>query len=543
MQRTGYRTVASAGAARASLGTWLSPDGRLAAVNYGQSSETSSSECLLWDFARGAEIARLKGIWAQFSADSRTLFVFEGPEENRVRAYDVSVERLAGNPIAAEAGKILYAGEAGAKVNTGTIARNTLLIAATNAVIFLDTSGREEPRSWSVPAHIVTISDDGKFVATAFHNSPTILRTAPMGQAVLTAGINNLMRFSPNNRLLAVASPTEVRFYELPALQSAGPPLLLGVGHSIPPPLEFSPDGLTFAVGHDRTHVRLYETSSHRELATFSPPNLAQIHGSKALEFSADGKWLVVAKNDGETVAWNLSAVRAELRGTGLDWSVASPTGDSGTLTRTRTDPVAGFHPPARDPAAPPELIDLTRHYNASLVGGWHPGRKGAVVSDLVELPQGVQLFAGVQFDIRGLIQLGSRSQSMLTYSRNAPGIAVEQKCQRLHFLHSAVFASGVAHGTEVGIYLVHYDDGHTRRIPIVLGQDVADWFSQSSEETGPMVIAWSGTNADSRVQSKTIRLFKSTWQNPAPDVAIHSIDFVSSDESAVPFLVAITAE
>ena len=543
VQRTGYRTVASAGAARASLGTWLSPDGRLAAVNYGQSSETSSSECLLWDFARGAEIARFKGLWAQFSADSRTLFVFDLLDENLVRAFDVSEERLAADSMLADDGKILYEGGEKPEVNTGTLAGKTLVVAATNAVVFLDTTGTDEPRSWPVPAHTVTVSDDGKFLATSFHNSPTILRTAPTGRAVMTAGINNLMRFSPDNRLLAVVTPTEAQFYELPALQLAGPPLLHGLGHSVAPPLEFSPDGLTFAVGHDRTQVRLHETSSRRELATFTPPNPGQITGSKALEFSADGQWLLAAKNDGETVAWNLREVRAELAKAGLDWNAASPAGATGAPGRIRKDPILSLPCPARDPKAPPELIDLSRHYNAMLSGSWHPGRTGAVVSDLAEIPVGVQTLTGVSFDVRGLIQLGSRSQSKLAYPSRVTGMSVEQECQRLHFLHSAVYASGVGNGTILGTYLVRYIDGQTGEIPIVLGTDVADWFSQSNEDPGCMVIAWSGTNEESRVQSKTIRLFRTTWENPEPDIAIQSIDFVSGDARGVPFLVAITAE
>jgi len=188
-------------------------------------------------------------------------------------------------------------------------------------------------------------------------------------------------------------------------------------------------------------------------------------------------------------------------------------------------------------------LIDLSRHYNAALTGGWHPGRTGAVRSDFAELPQGIQSFAGVAFDVRGLIQLGSHSQWMLTYPRSVPDIVVERACHRLHFLHAAVFGAGVESGQTIGHYAVHYRDGSTRQIPIVLGHDVADWFSQPEETPGSLVVAWTGANDESRAQAKTIRLFKTTWQNPAPGLAIQSIDFVSNDARAVPFLVAITAD
>ena len=61
------------------------------------------------------------------------------------------------------------------------------------------------------------------------------------------------------------------------------------------------------------TQVRLDETSKGRESATLSPPHLAPISDGKALTFSPDGQWLLAAKHDGETVAWNIPSLRGEL--------------------------------------------------------------------------------------------------------------------------------------------------------------------------------------------------------------------------------------
>jgi WD40 repeat protein len=94
----------------------------------------------------------------------------------------------------------------------------------------------------------------------------------------------------------------------------------LEIGSGSAPPVEFSQDGRVFAIPYNRMQVRLYESATGRELATLSPPNPAQIIGGKALEFSRDGQWLVAAKNDGETVAWNLPEIRSELKKLGLDW-------------------------------------------------------------------------------------------------------------------------------------------------------------------------------------------------------------------------------
>ncbi len=88
------------------------------------------------------------------------------------------------------------------------------------------------------------------------------------------------------------------------------------------------------------TPVRLYETSKGRESATLSPPHLAPISDGKALTFSPDGQWLLAAKHDGETVAWNIPSLRGELAKLGLDWSVRSPTNTPGMFSPTAGEPI-----------------------------------------------------------------------------------------------------------------------------------------------------------------------------------------------------------
>ena len=108
---------------------------------------------------------------------------------------------------------------------------------------------------------------------------------------------------------------------------------------------------------------------------------------------------------------------------------------------------------------------------------------------------------------------------------------------------HLAINAFSEADGTPIGHYLVHYADGQQREIPILIGQDVDDWFEQPNEDGKRFVVAWTGTNESSRAQGKKIRLFKTTWENPFPAVAVTRIDFVSTKEVVAPFLIANTAE
>ena len=192
----------------------------------------------------------------------------------------------------------------------------------------------------------------------------------------------------------------------------------------------------------------------------------------------------------------------------------------------------------ARAAEAGSNQIDLSAFYNVPLTRTWHSsvGR-----SDLAELTPGLHRLSGVDFDVRGIIQLNCMSTMGEPYPKEVRGIAVNRACQRVHFLHSAVNSSSRPFGTEIGYYLVHQAGGQETKIPLLIGRDLADWFNQLNEHDATFEVAWLGDNETTRALGRKIRLFKTTWQNPQPDAAVESIDFVSTH--GPPFLVAITAE
>ena len=197
---------------------------------------------------------------------------------------------------------------------------------------------------------------------------------------------------------------------------------------------------------------------------------------------------------------------------------------------------------PARDPAAPQQLLDLTRFYNAGLTQSWH----GSSGNDLGALPRGLQNLAGVEFDLRGIVQLASKSPSSTNYPVEIQGIKVGQKCQRLHFLHAAAFGKREDEGAKVGLYVVRFGSNQMRlQIPIRYGHEVRDWHLQPGEPepADDLTVAWRGDNAVSRQAGRSIRLFMTTWTNVAPTVEIDSIDFVSAMARPAPFLIGITVD
>ena len=197
---------------------------------------------------------------------------------------------------------------------------------------------------------------------------------------------------------------------------------------------------------------------------------------------------------------------------------------------------------PARDPAAKPTELDLTPFYNAMLTDSWH----GNANNTLDSLPTGLQTFAGVEYDVRGIVQLSSSSPSVKRFPAQIRGIKVNQKCARLHILQAAAFGSGGSRGMEIGAYVVHYAANQMQlEIPIRYGHDVLDWHKSKAAPTEPdgMKVAWRGTNAVSKASGGSLRLFETTWTNLVPDVEIKSIDIISTTNLPAPFVIAITAE
>jgi hypothetical protein len=194
-----------------------------------------------------------------------------------------------------------------------------------------------------------------------------------------------------------------------------------------------------------------------------------------------------------------------------------------------------------RNPVTHLRQIELSDYFNGSLHEGWLPSTEnGTTAQKILPMPLGVAAFGGVEFNVRGLIQLSG--QTVKGYGANFPeqvlGIKVGQKCKRLHVLHAAGWANYVDDGVQIGRYVLHYADGSEREIPLINGDNVADWGGISTENPKHATVVWTGHN-----DTMDLRMFKTTWENPLPDQLIETIDYVSKMTAASPFLIAITAE
>jgi hypothetical protein len=187
-------------------------------------------------------------------------------------------------------------------------------------------------------------------------------------------------------------------------------------------------------------------------------------------------------------------------------------------------------------------LIDLTPHYNALLTESWHDLAR-LPANDLSELGSGQVSLRGTLFDVRGVVQLQypARGRDHRDYPRAVNGIRIRQPCRRLVFLHGASGGTSLADvGLRIGTYRIRYADGVTHDVPLSYGIHLRDWW-EALPVTGSQ-IAWEGKNAASR-PDRTVRVYKTTWSNPRPQIPIASVDFRFGGVICSPFLLAITAE
>jgi hypothetical protein len=200
-----------------------------------------------------------------------------------------------------------------------------------------------------------------------------------------------------------------------------------------------------------------------------------------------------------------------------------------------------------RESKAGPNLVDLSGKYNGRLDEFWQPDGTPEVLQQnhLGAMPRGVQRLGAVDFDVRGVIQLGSSRIAAEggDLPRQVKDIRVDQKCRRLHFLHGTQYR--VADGTRIGSYVLHYAGGLRAELPIVYGQQVRDWWTSGTEEYDAKIarVAWKGSNTAAERQKTSLRIFESTCQNPHPEQLVQSVDFVSAMTDSAPFLIAITLE
>jgi len=196
-----------------------------------------------------------------------------------------------------------------------------------------------------------------------------------------------------------------------------------------------------------------------------------------------------------------------------------------------------GLNLRSRAADTPAKLIDLTDFYTASPDADWRSSRFPG--HDLSALPGGRQVLEGIEYDVRGLVQLSSArlKSRLLEYPEYVRGIPVQQSCRRIHFLHAADTPANPLE--TVARYAVHWSDGREEQIPIRYAVEALPWDWEPPPGTAQPVVAWHGTSP----AGHPVWLFRTTWTNTHPDVPVANLDLSSTMTACGMFIVAITAE
>ena len=162
---------------------------------------------------------------------------------------------------------------------------------------------------------------------------------------------------------------------------------------------------------------------------------------------------------------------------------------------------------PARDATCTERQVDFSPYYNLSLS---EDGMGGLGVG-LSELPIGFHSLAGIPFDLRGVVQLAGTCPNCSTFPPAATGVSLNQHCHRLHMLQATCYDD--KDGTAVGHYVLHYEDGGIRELPITYGVDLRNWWTvpDEPEKTPNAEIAWRGHCRSADAAGKALRLWKRT--------------------------------
>lgn len=196
-------------------------------------------------------------------------------------------------------------------------------------------------------------------------------------------------------------------------------------------------------------------------------------------------------------------------------------------------------------------IIDISKHANMGLKddipndgkGGWTDEGD----NDMRCFPTGLQEFPllnklsdgifNIPFYIspsnRSVISVRGGARPLLPESLEVP--LNLSHVRWLVFMHACAWAE--APGTTIASYFLEYDDGTRLKIPIVVDDNVRDWWSE------PIVLenavpAWVGSNT----VHAPVSVYVMPWENPYPDKAVLKLRVKSEGKNSVFVLVALTA-
>jgi hypothetical protein len=185
---------------------------------------------------------------------------------------------------------------------------------------------------------------------------------------------------------------------------------------------------------------------------------------------------------------------------------------------------------------------------------------------DMALLPRGTSDFADVTYHVTdyataptpdAIILGGSEKRwnpaGVRELADSVTGIKAGRRADVLYFLHTAHVAGPVTDREREQMsdsrrpfelpvvlkYVLHYADGETREIPVVLERQIDHWIQDEPKPLSAARVGWQKELAG--LDGRRAVLYSMQAANPRPDAVIASIDAVRVSQRAVPALVGIT--
>lgn len=215
------------------------------------------------------------------------------------------------------------------------------------------------------------------------------------------------------------------------------------------------------------------------------------------------------------------------------------------------------------------ETVNITDHCNQYMTErAGKPGWFGKKDQDLRDFRVGEQVLANVRYHpvdyatapVPDCIMLGAKSAPE-GLDQAVQGIKIGRKAEILFFLQTARVTRPIKDEErerigarkrpfalpEVARYVLHYADGKTADIPVILEKHVEHWMQAEPKVLEAALVAWSAPIEN--VEGQNAVLYSMQAANPRPDVEIETIDFVLPTDGsgqrrgdrAIPVLLAIT--
>ena len=308
-----------------------------------------------------------------------------------------------------------------------------------------------------------------------------------------------------------------------------------------------SPDGRLLARVFQH-HVQVLDPATGANVGPALAADIPAMDTVERLAFSPDGRKLLARTLYGHWLRWpiavdarSLPQLAGELERAGMGPKTAGnlPTSAERAALRARdpgpwrppefrpSPPIArwldGLPIPARAPGTSPLLLDMPASYNFApeTVSNTY----FSVLPALRPRPAGVQRIAGVDYDLRGMVQVGGPDPEA------GIGIAVPAvPVAALHLLMTVSTPAPIAEVRTVAQVRLHYRDGSQAILPIRTQREVPGYTAHDQ----PVPLAWAQASGVATLGGTELVLSAPRLVNPYPLRLIRSLDLEIADTGQV---------